>query len=118
MTPLHLRGYRSIVRSQSNQTKLIGHLWLSELETQLITKIIFPLNVEDVPLHVLLTGPMTARQVLMVHECVRMRRDKVRQLLEWFMPRNVMYKHLSTQSGMREMEVCLLQLQMTTFSCP
>jgi hypothetical protein len=110
VTPLHLRGYRSIVRSQSNQTKLTGHLWLSELETQLVTKVIFPLNVEDVPLHVLLTGPMTARQILMVHECVRMRRGKVRQLLEWLMPRNVLYQHLCNQSGLREMEVRLLQL--------
>jgi hypothetical protein len=82
VTPVHLRARRATVRSQSNQEKLIGHVWLSKLDTATITQVLFPLKVEDVPLHYLLTGPMSAKQQLIVHQCMRVRRSAVRKLLE------------------------------------
>jgi hypothetical protein len=102
ISPTFLRGHRMIVYSQSNQQKLIGHLLLNELHTETITSSVFPHAVEDVPFHCLLSGPMAPKQILLVRECARVRRAKVRELLHWFIERNKLYYHLRSQPGLME----------------
>jgi hypothetical protein len=110
VTPVHLRGRRATVASKSNQVKLIGHVWLSKLDTGIIAAAMFPLRVQDVPMHYLLTGPMSAAQLLVVHQCLRVRRSAVRELLDWFVLHNPLYAGVKTLTGMAEMERRLLEL--------
>ena len=89
-----------MVYSQSNQSKLCGHVVLTKLDTGKVSSHVFPRNVQDIPLHVLMTGPMTKAQILMVRKCLRVRRSVVRELLTWFTERHQLYKHLKNQPGL------------------
>ena len=102
VTPTFLRGHRMTVHSQSNQQKLVGHLLLNELDTDAITSKVFPHAGNDVPFHCLMTGPMAPKQILLVRECVRVRRSVVRELLQWFIKRNKLYHHLGSEAGLME----------------
>lgn len=103
VTPSLTHGRLFVV--QGSQSALKGHVYTTKLDTAAITDVILPRGIEHLPFRVLLTGQMSKKQVLLVKECALIRRRVLRELLDWFIPRNDLYSHL--QNHQDEMEAML-----------
>jgi len=96
VTPFRRVGWIRVVRKRQLwrpgepcQEQLHGHAYAVNLNVGTVAETILPHNLRDVPLRVLLTGPMSdSERVRLGKKFCRVRRERVRALLDFFVQHN------------------------------